>query len=512
MELRRKKFWLTFWSLLMGFLVCWGAAEGKERVVTIGDTSVLRSIDPPFIAIGVDIMLARNVYQSLLRYKFNTSEIEPELAKSWTISSDGTVYTFKLRDDVKWHKGFGKFTAHDVKYTFDRIMDEKTGSPTRSEIVVDLKEVKVLDDYTVQFILKGPYKPFLHKMIGPRNVSMVNKAAIEKFGKEYNRNAIGTGPFYLDTWDRNGAVLIANKEFHEGAPKIDKVVFKTVPDPETMVMALQKGDIDMIWIMPRDKATIDRLNAAGIKITYSKRPVWQNLWMNNKAKPFDNVLVRRAVAHAIDKDTLIKYVLDGFAERLDSPVPKGAFGHSEEGIPKYEFSPEKAKALLAQAGYPNGFETSMDTFQSPNYLPLATAIAEQLRKVNITVKLSVTDQSTWWGKLSKGTSNLTLLMPAAQPDADFPLFRYYHSSSFPPGFNVCKYDGIDALIEKGRSEMNEKKRLGYYLEAQKKFMEDVPGVPLLMMGYPIPHKKNISNLPNWDVFFGIDFYHLQMAD
>jgi ABC-type transport system substrate-binding protein len=511
MKLGRKKNWLTFCFLLMGFLACWGTAEGKEKVLTVGDTSVLRSIDPAFVGIGVDVMLARNIYQSLVRYKLNTSEIEPDLAKSWTVSKDETVYTFKLRDDVRWHKGFGKFTAQDVKYTFDRVMDSKTASPARSDLEKDLKEVKALDDYTVQFILKSPFKPFLHQLAGNR-VGIVNQKAIEKFGKDYNRNAVGTGPFYVESWSQNGAILMANKEYFEGAPKIEKIVYKAIPDTETLVMALQKGDIDLIWVMPKDKAVIERLKAAGIKITVTKRPVWQNLWMNNKAKPFDNVLVRRAMAHAIDKDSLIKYVLDGFAQKLESPIPIGFFGHVDEGITKYEYNPEKAKALLAQAGYPNGFEISLDTFQNSNYLPLATALAEQFRKVGITVKLSVTDQSTWYGKLSKGTSNFTMLLPATPPEADFPLMLFYHSSSFAPGLNVCKYDQMDDLIEKARNERSDQKRKKLYLQIQKKFMEDIPGVPLFMVWYPHPHKKNLSNIPEWDVRFGFDFYQMKMAD
>ncbi len=290
----------------------------------------------------------------------------------------GPVYTFKLRDDVKWHKGFGKFTAQDVKYSYDRMMDPKTKSLGRADLIIDIKEVKALDDHTVQFILKAPYKPFLYKLAGAK-LAIVNQKAIEKFGKDYNHNAVGTGPFILESWDRNGAVIIANKEFHEGAPGIDKVVFKVIPDNETLMMALQNGEIDLGVVIPRDKAVLDRLKSAGMKITVTKRPVWQNLWMNNKAKPFDNVLVRRAMAHAIDKDSLVKYVFEGFARKLDSPVPIGFFGHADKGLPKYDYNPAKAKALLAQAGYPNGLEVSIDTFQNANFLPLATALAEQFR-------------------------------------------------------------------------------------------------------------------------------------
>ncbi len=402
------------------------SAEAKERVIVLGDYSVLRTLDPAFVALSQDILISRNINQGLLRYKFNTSEIEGELAKSWTVSPDGLVYTFKLLDNVRWHKGFGKFTAHDVKYTFERVLDPKTAAPTRSEIVNEIKEIRVLDDYTVEFQLKYPCVPFLHKMVGPRVSGIVNAKAVEKFGKDFARNPVGTGPFVFESWTREQCVIVANKDFQqrEGPPKIDKVVYKIIPDVDTCVLALQKGEVDMLWVMPREQAVVDRMKAAGRKITFSKRPTWQHLVMNTQRKPFDDVRVRQAIAYAIDKDSLVKHVFGGMAERLDSLIPKGFFGYTETGIPRYDYSPEKAKELLGKAGYPNGFEVNLDTFQSPSYLPLATAIADQLRKVGITAKLVVTDQATWWGKLSKANTDFTLVLPSLQPDADFPLMRY----------------------------------------------------------------------------------------
>ncbi|MBU1206962.1 MAG: ABC transporter substrate-binding protein [Proteobacteria bacterium] len=490
-----------------------GEVIAKEKVLVVGDYTTLRTLDPAFVGQGQDIMLCRVIYQSLLRYKFNTAEIEGDLAKSWTISKDGLVYTFKLRDDVYWHKGFGKFTAHDVKYTFDRVLDPKTGAPARSEIVLEVKEVVVIDDYTIEFRLKKPCVPFLHKLVGPRGTAIVNQKAVEKFGKDYMRNPIGTGPFIFESWTREQCVLVANKDFkqREGPPKIDKVIYKLVPDVDAQHMALQKGDIDLIWVLPRDRAILDRLKAAGCKITPVERPAFQNLFMNNKAKPFDDVRVRRAIAHAIDKDTLIKYVLSGMGERMDSPVPQGFVGHTLDGVPFYEYSPKKAKALLAEAGYPNGFEVNFDTFNSPSYLPLATAIAEQLRQVNITANLVVTDQATWWGKLSKGTTNFTLVLPSLQPDADFPMMRHYHSAAFSPGLNVTKYDQIDDLIEKARSELDEKKRLEYYRQIQVKMMEDVPAVPLILMGYPVARRPHIAGIAEKEYIWGCDIYPMHFV-
>jgi peptide/nickel transport system substrate-binding protein len=193
-------------------------------------------------------------------------------------------------------------------------------------------------------------------------------------------------------------------------------------------------------------------------------------------------------------------------------VPKGFFGHTEKGIARYDYDPQKAKALLAQAGYPNGFEVNLDTFQSPSYLPLATAIAEQLRKASISAKLVVTDQATWWGKLSKGTTDLSLILPSLQPDADFPMMRHFHSSAFSPGLNVCKYDKIDDLIEKARMEINEQNRLEYYYQIQKKMMEDVPVVPVVMMVYPTAYRSHVTGVPENEFIWGIDLYQLQLVD
>ena len=511
MERWGKVFFLIGLVCLGGFSIIsspvW--AKDPEKVLIHADFSPLRSLDPPFVNIAPDQIMCRVIYQSLVRYKFNSSEIEGDLAKSWTVSKDGLVYTFKLRDNILWHKGFGKFTAKDVKYTFDRILDPKTGAPFRSEIADEIKEVRVVDDYTVEFRLNYPCVPFLHKLASPRGSAIVNSKAVEKFGKDYARNPIGTGPFIFESWTREQTVMVANKEFkqREGPPKIDKVIYKIIPDYDTLLMALEKGEIDMAWLVPRDQAIHDRLKASGCKIARIKRDACVHLCMNNKKKPFDDVRVRRAIAHAIDKDSLAKYILSGMGERLDSPIPKGILGYSDKGIPRYDYDPEKAKELLTQAGYPHGFEVNLDTDTSPSRLPIATAITEQLRKINISAKLTVTDQATWFGKYSKGITDFILTTRGLQPDPDFTMMRQYHSSAFSPGLNVSKYDKIDDLIEKARMELDEKKRLKYYYEIQKKIMEDLPDIPLVMQDYPAAYKSYISGVAERDYVWGFDFYY-----
>ncbi|HSR10051.1 MAG TPA: ABC transporter substrate-binding protein [Thermodesulfobacteriota bacterium] len=488
-------------------------AECKERTFVIGDNSTLNTLDPAFMGVAQDIMNARNIYQGLVRYKRNTDILEGDLAKSWTVSKDGLVYTFKLRDDVTWHKGFGKFTARDVKFTFDRVLDPKTGASTRSEIVNDIQEVRIVDEFTVEFRLKSPTPGFLHKLPGPRATAILSQKAVEKYGKDYGRNPVGTGPFVFESWTREQVVYAANKEYREGPPKIDRLIFRIVPDIDTLVLALQNGDIDVVFAMPREPALLDRVKAAGCNITYRKAPSSQNLMMNTKKKPFDDVRVRRAIAHAVDKDVILKYVMGGFGERLDSPFPQGLYGHTESGIARYDHNPEKAKELLTQAGYPNGFEVNLDTSTSPNHNPVCVAVSDQLRKVNINAKLVVTDQATWWGKFSKGTTDFSTMVISWQPAAELSLLRFFHSSAFSPGLNICRYDKIDDLVEKARKEPNDGRRKDYYVQIQKQFMEDIPSVPLMNFFYPMAHRSHISGLSELDfLFWGDDVYSLNIGE
>ena len=402
-----------------------------------------------------------------------------------------------------------------MKYTFDRILDTKTGSSWRSELINELKEVKVIDDYTVELHLKSPYVPFLHKLVGPRVAGIVNQKAVEQFGKDYARNPIGTGPFIFDSWTREQVVYLANKDFQQrqGPPKIDKLIYRVIPDSDTLMLALQKGDIDIAFSLPREKAVMERLKASGCNVVYRRSPMTQNLLMNTKKKPFDDVRIRRAIAHAIDKDSFIKHIYAEMGTRLDSPISKEVIGHTEKGIPYYEYNPEKAKELLKQAGYPNGVEVVLDSSPSSNHLPLCTAVSEFLRKANINAKLNVSDQATWWSRFSKGTIDFTTLVYTWQPVPDATLVRFYHSSAFSPGLNITRYDKIDDLIDRAKQQADEKDRMATYFQIQKRIMEDLPSIPICNMYIPIAFRKHISGVDEMDIpLWGNDIYYLKVGE
>jgi peptide/nickel transport system substrate-binding protein len=428
------------------------------------------------------------------------------------MSKDRLVYTFKLRDNIKWHKGFGKVTAHDVKFSFDRIMDPNTRSVYWGEVGTTVKEVKVVDDLTVEVHLKDRDATFLHRCARPKPVAIVCQKAVEKYGRDFARNPIGSGPFVFESMSREEVVLTANKEYYEGPPKIEKVIFKTIPDTDTRVMSLIKGEINFMIFLPPDQPVVDRVKASGCKVKMIDYGVWIMLLINPRVEPLGDLRVRRAIAHAIDKDEMINHVfLSGTADRLESLVPKGYFGHAEEGLRRYNFDPQKAKELLAEAGYPNGFEVTLDTFNSPLFLRPATTIQGQLGKVGIKVKLDVTDQPSWVKKVSGGTAPLSLFVPARIPDADSPLTSFFHGASSTPGLNLARYNKLDREINEAREELDQTKRLKMYHEIQKKLMEDLPAIPLLNYKWIVAYQPNIAGLPDSkDPVWGIDFYHLSM--
>jgi len=496
------------------FVVAPGKTPAKEKgVFVIGAVASVMNLDPSSSSVSYFTMMYRNLYQGLLRYKFNSNDLEGDLAKSWSLSKDGLVYTFKLRDNIQWHKGFGKVTAQDVKFSFDRLMDPKTRSVFLGDLRPVVKEVKAVDDLTVEIHLKDRDPAFLHRCARPKPVAIVSKKAVEKYGTEYARNPIGSGPFVFQSMSREEVVLTANKEYYEGPSKIDKVIYKAIPDVDTLVMSLIKGEIDYLWSLDPDKTFMDRIESADCKVKLTDFGGFWMMLINPRVEPLGDLRVRRAIAHAIDKDEIIQHVFaPGITNRLESHVPKGYYGHTEEGLRRYNFDPKKARELLAEAGYPNGFEVTLDTYNAPLYIRPVTALQSQLAKVGIKVKLDVTDQPSWTKKMTGGTATLSIFMPARIQDADSPLTSFFHSAGFTPGFNLARYNKLDREIDEARRELDQTKRLKMYHEIQKRLMEDLPAIPLANYRHPCGHRPTVSGLPDKDPIWGIDFYSLQIKE
>jgi len=456
------------------------AANAQE--LTVRNQRDVVFMDPAHITTSSDYTIAVNVYSALLRFNLKTMEPEPDLAKSWEISSDGLTYTFYLRDDVYWHKGYGKFTAWDVKYSFDRIMDPKTRSRYRSDFI-SVKAVEAVGASTVKIHFKTPDMSFVRKVLYYRPGYIVNQKAIESLGSNYNSGPIGTGPFIFDRWEPGSkVVLIANREYFRGAPKLKKVTFLVINEEAVTQMALETGDVDIAMFSSLENLEAIKGGAqvrSGKLIFKNETPLRISyLVMNNCHKPFDDIRVRQAIHHAINKDSLIAAAYSGMAKKAANFLNPGYFGYKSD-VKFYDHNPERAKKLLAEAGFPGGFETSLLYYSTEPWKTHAPIIQDQLRHVGIRMKLNMLDRATVEQMRQKGNFDLLSANLSRPPDPDIVFSTYFHSGNIPyPNLACYKNKEVDDLIMVGNRERNTDRRKKIYYRIQDILAEETPVVPI----------------------------------
>ena len=475
----------------------------KDTLSVVVGATHQATIDPHFAITTQDLIFTRNIYNALVKFKPNSIEFEPDLATSWTVSRDGLEYTFKLRRDVEWHKGYGKFTAADVKGSFDRLLDPATKSPFAGSMRM-LKEAVVVDDATVKLVLKEPYAGSCTSSRPTGRARSSTRGRWRRRAPDYAWDPVGTGPYVFESRVPNREAFIrANDKYWGGAPAIKKVMYRTVTDTNAQVIGLENGEYDLIYSQIREQAVGDRLKRAGFKETRVHRNLPQVLMMNVTVKPFDNVKVRQAIAHSIDRKQLIELAYNGIGEPWFSPVPKG-YPYVTENVPRYEHDIQKAKQLLAEAGYPNGLEITMVNYDE-NKLG-GEVIAEQLKPAGITVKLEVLDQPTWLGRMFRGQGvYFAIHCCVRQPDPDIWL-----TDAFTPtggAIAVSKYN-LEADLIPARRELDPKKREQMYHEIQRKLMRDVPMIPLMMRPEAMLHSPKLQGMPTLEPIWGLDITRL----
>lgn len=401
-------------------------------------------------------------------------KLVPGLATSWKALND-TTWEFKLRQGVKWHDG-NDFTAEDVKFSIDRILDPNQKSNRRPNLAV-VKEVKIIDPYTVQIVTEKPFPILPNKLADEHIVS--KKFVTGKSQDELDKTAMGTGPYKFVKWVKGEELVMeANPNYWKGAPKIQKVIFKPVPEAATRIAQLQSGQADIIVNVPfnqvealrngKDTAIAEVPSVRVIYIGTQGRP--------GKGGPLENPKVRRALAMGIDGDSLIKNVLLGNGYPVAIPLTPEHFGYTD-AVKPVKFDPDGAKKLLAEAGVTN-LELQFDT---PNGRynfdkEMAEAIAGQLQKnLGIKVNLKVNE----WGNhvalmQSREQKGLYLLgWGNASWDADGTLVQLLTSKG---SFSTYQNSKFDELVAAAATNMDPEKRKQLYADALKIFDEERPWI------------------------------------
>ena len=482
-----------------------GAAPASSKdTLTIVFQANQGSLDPHFAATNQEMLIIRNVYNALLKYKPDSTDITGDLATSWDVSADGLTYTFKLRQDVEWQKGFGHFTANDVKASFDRVQNPDTKSPFAGSISM-LKETQVVDDYTVKMILSEPYAAFPQLLTDYRAGPIVNMKAVQQYGKDYDWNPVGTGPYQFESGiPKQEAIIVANDKYFGGPPPIKKIITRTVPDINAQVVGLENGQYDMLLQAPDDPVVVKRLTDKGLVRAKFSRNLPEVLLMNVTVKPFDDVRVRQAIAYAVDRQQIIDLALADVAKPWYSPVPEGFFGVTTD-VPKYEHDVNKAKQLLAEAGYADGVDVTLNVYDTQK--GVSDVLLEQLKAVGIRATEEVLDQPTFIGRVvtDKGI-NFAAHCCQRQPDADIIL-----SDMFSPklrGAIYISHADLESDLAAARRELDQTKRQQLYADLEKKIMDQALMIPLAMVNDRSMVVGSLKGMPTLEAIWGLDLTRL----
>lgn len=467
------------------------------------------SLDPAFGSRMEEVWMIRNIYNGLVRMKSGSTDFEPDLAESWEVSDDGLVYTFHLRRGVQWHKGYGEFTAHDVKYSLERTANPETGSAHGANLRNEVEAVEVIDDYTVQIRLTQSFPAFLFRLNqGVLHGGMVNQQAVEEYGDDYGMNPIGTGPFQFEEYvPRERIVLVRNPDYYEGPATLERVVMHFVPEESVAVLGMQTGLYDFLGTSARDEAIVGQMERQGILVNKSNKGAWIFIQLNTTDPALSDVRVRQALSHAIDREVVAEFLYGGFGTPLHTAVPEGFVGHADEGVPIYEYDLDKARALIAEAGA-QGLRLTLHNPALPVYEYLAVYLQDQLAQIGVTLEIDQRDVGAWVEVLYSGNLQMSILLPSAYPDAHFAV-QSLTAASAPPSSTNFTGKSYDDLINAARTETDPELRAQLYLDLQRQINEDVSQIPVINVFYPESRQPYVTGLEEtFDPLWGRWLYNV----
>jgi peptide/nickel transport system substrate-binding protein len=473
-----------------------GPALSAEKALRIAQQAECNGFDPQKVTDVYTGTLLRQVYNGLVQPDENMI-FQPDLAASWE-NPDDLTWIFKLRQGVFFHNG-EEFTAEDVKYTFDRIFDPKTASPGVTH-VREVDKVEAVDRYTVKITTKTPYAPLLASL-GRYELSILNKKAVDAGGADYSKKPVGTGPFILETWRPGDSVTLKKfDKYFRGEPKVDKLIFRGIPEDATRVIELESGGVDICMDFPQQD--FERVKNDGKFVMYEKLGLSTTYYgFNVSVEPFSDKRVRKALNYAVDMDALIDSLYFGLAAKARGPMSDQVWGF-DETLPDdpYPYDVAKAKALLAEAGYPNGFKTKL--YASTQSLSRSVAEFFQGAYAEIGVECEVV--SLEWGaflaETRKGVDGMFTMGYNGTGDADGALTYLYDSQNIGSS-NRCFWNDpeFDKLMYEGRTTLNPEKRKEIYKKAQTYFNEEAPIVLMVarkMLSAATPKVKGYAIYPN----------------
>lgn len=500
MTMSRRQFAYTFGTglaaagLPIETLRAQGSASRIVHAISAGDIS---SLDPTLAWVSAEAPIVTVVHQGLVSYPPGTvsTDFQPSLAESWTVSADGKTYEFKIRKGVKWHEDMGEFSAEDVKFSLDRYRDANVSPWAKAYSIID--RVEVVDPYTATIVLKNADPFFLASVAGDTESVglMVCKKAFEARGAEAMRlHPVGTGPFRFKEYvARDRVSMVRFDDYWEGKPLLEELVVRFMPSSASRELAMRTGEVDSMR-GALDAQLLDRVAKQGLIID-RKGPetVWY-LHINTSVKPLDDIRVRKAIAHAINPADL-KAFLGPVSTISDVLIPPSYFGSAKaEELPaegKWGYDPDKAKALLKEAGLGSGFKLSMIITERDDYRQMMVLMQQHLKRVGIDVEMNKVDHAFYHAQIVKNVNPLILHGDLSFPNAEILLNRFYRSDAI-RNFSQMKDLELDKFLDQiaAAKTLDDKRKM--LIQAQQKVVMDYRILPTTYTFQPLIRTKNVD--------------------
>ncbi|MDE2003745.1 MAG: glutathione ABC transporter substrate-binding protein GsiB [Betaproteobacteria bacterium] len=475
------------------------ALATKDVVFAVAST--FTTTDPYDANDTLSQAMAKSFYEGLFGFD-KDMKLVPVLADSYAVSKDGLTYTIKLKRGIKFQDGTD-FNAEAVKVNFDRVSNP-ANHLKRYALYSVIAGTDAVDTDTVRITLKEPFSAFINDLAHPAGV-MISPAALEKWGsKGIAFHPVGTGPFKFVEWKQPDYLKVAkwNGYWRKGYPKVDTITWRSVVDNNSRAALMQTGEAQFTFPVPYELAGVLK-SKSGIEVVAAPSIVLRYLSMNTLQKPFDNPKVREAINYAINKQALAKVAFSGYAAPADGVVPDAVEYAVKLGPWPYDVA--KAKKLLAEAGYPNGFETEL--WSAYNYSTpqkVCEFLQQQLQQVGIRTKITLLEAGqrvekveSWQDPKTAPVRLYYVGWSTSTGEADWALRPLLYGDSWPPtSFNTAYYRNarVDADIKGALATTDKAQKAKLYRDAQERIWKDAPWAPLVTEQLLSAHSKKLSGV------------------
>ncbi|POR05396.1 hypothetical protein AU468_01595 [Alkalispirochaeta sphaeroplastigenens] len=456
-------------------------SSGREQAsagnhIIVANFAETQTMDPRAVEDIASHWINNQIYDGLVQ-RTDDRGVQPALAESWTFLDDRTL-EFQLRQGVLFHNG-AEFTARDVQYTLETLLDPEAGFAGRSRLaMIDVAGIEVIDDYTIRIPTREPFAAIL-TYLAHSSALIINKAAAEEEGRNFGANPVGTGPFKLSRWDRGTAVHLERFDQHwRGPAQVEKLTFRGIPEDSSRTIELETGGVHVAQRIPETDLRRIRENSDTVLHEYAAMRL-NYILFNTQRPPFDDLRVRQAISYALDTDLLAQVAYG------DSGIPARGYMNSSiwafnPDVYRYDQNLEKARQLLEQAGYGDGFTVTMTIDDNPARRTLAEILGNQLRELGITMSIEIMEWGAYLQRTAAGEHQMAqLAWLASTGDPHHALYPNYHSRNIgAANRSHTNLPELDALLQAGVTEGDTEARLQIYREAQEIIARHAPIIPV----------------------------------